>query len=264
MPTTSFSSSVKTKSRTQILGQTVHFFRELPSTNDMAKELALIGAKEGTVVVAQTQTHGKGRLGREWISPAGGLWFSVIFRPKVSPEHASKLTLLAAVAVAKTLDKLYHLKPEVKWPNDVLIGGKKVCGILTEASTKGEHLNFVVIGFGINANFPLSKLPAFLHESSTTLQEKLNKQVAVETVLRAVLEETEQYYTFFSKGKFDIVLAEWRRLAKFLGSYVYVTSLNEKVEGWATDVDEQGALMVKLKDHTTRRIVAGDVTLHNP
>jgi biotin-[acetyl-CoA-carboxylase] ligase BirA-like protein len=229
----------------------------------MAKELALIGAKEGTVVAAETQTSGKGRLSREWISPAGGLWFSVILRPKVSPEHASKLTLLAAVTVAKTLDKLYHLKPEVKWPNDVLIDGKKVCGILTEASTKGEHLNFVVVGFGINANFPLSKLPVFLRGSSTTLQEKLNKQVDVETLLCAVLEETEHYYTVFTKGIFETILAEWRRLAKFLGSHVYVTSLNEKVEGWATDVDEQGALIIRLKDHTTRKIVAGDVTLRN-
>ena len=236
-------------------------FREIDSTNDMAKELALIGAREGTVLVAETQTKGKGRLGREWISPAGGLWFSVILQPRISPEDAPKFTLLAAVAVAKTLQKIFHMRAEVKWPNDVLINGKKICGILTEASTRGGRLNFVVIGFGVNADFLLSRLPAPLHQSATTLREELSMAVDLEALLRSLLEETERYYGIFREGNFEDILAEWRRLAKFLGSYVYVKSLNEKVEGWAVDVDEQGALIIRLKDQTTRKIFAGDVTL---
>jgi BirA family biotin operon repressor/biotin-[acetyl-CoA-carboxylase] ligase len=261
MLTLNFSPSLKKGLETQIIGQTIHWFREVHSTNDMAKELALIGTKEGTVVVAETQTSGKGRLCREWISPAGGLWVSLILRPEVSAEHASKLTLATAVAVAKTLEKLNHLRVEVKWPNDVLIDGKKVCGILTEACTQGRCLNFVVVGLGINANFLLSELPASLHESTTTLRTELNREVNIEALLRSLLEETERYYRMFKEGNFETVLAEWRRLAKFLGSYVYVESLNEKVEGWAIDVDEQGALIVRLKDQTTRKIVAGDVTV---
>jgi biotin-[acetyl-CoA-carboxylase] ligase BirA-like protein len=261
MLTLHLSPSLKKELKTQVMGQTTHFFREITSTNDMAKELALIGAKEGTVVVAEMQTSGRGRLGREWISPAGGLWFSLILRPEVSAEDASKLTLMVAVAVANTLEKLYHLKAEVKWPNDVLIDGKKVCGILTEASTKGRCLSFVVIGFGVNTNFLVGELPSSLHESTTTLRMELNREVNREALLRSLLEETERYYIMFREGDFEDVLAEWRRLAKFLGSYVYVTSLSEKVEGWAIDVDEQGALIVKLKDQTTRRIVAGDVTV---
>ena len=261
MLTLNLSPSLKEGLETQIIGQTIHLFREIHSTNDMAKELALIGAKEGTVLVAETQTHSKGRLGREWISPEGGLWFSLILRPKISPKDASKLTLLAGVVVAKTLEKLCHLRVEVKWPNDVLIDGKKVCGILTEACTQGRRLNSVVIGFGINTNFPISKLPASLRDSATTLREELGKEVSIEALLRALLEEMEYYYLIFNKGDFETVLAEWRRLAKFLGSYVYVRSLNEKVEGWATDVDEHGALIVKLKDQTSQKIVAGDVTI---
>lgn len=261
MLTLNLSPSLKKGLETQIIGQTIHLFREIYSTNDMAKELALIGAKEGTVVIAETQTHSKGRLGREWISPEGGLWFSLILRPRVSAEYASKLTLVAAVAVAKTLEKLYHLKAEVKWPNDVLIDGKKVCGILAEVCTQGRCLSFVVIGFGINANFLVSELPASLHESTTTLRMKLNKEVNIEGLLHSLLEETESYYRMFKEGNFETVLDEWRHLAKFLGSYVYVKSLNEKVEGWAIGVDEQGALIVRLKDQTTRKIIAGDVTL---
>jgi len=253
--------SAKKGLETQTLGQTAHFFRELPSTNDMAKELACIGAREGTVIVAETQTRGKGRLGREWISPVGGLWFSVILRPRVSPEHSPKLTLLAAVTVAKTLAALYHLRVQVKWPNDVLIDGKKVCGILTEASTKDKRLNFVVVGFGINVDFPLGKLPAYLHDSTTTLRKELDKDVNIETVFHSVLEQLEHYYLIFKEGNFETVLAEWRRFAKFLGSYVYVISINEKIEGWAIDVDNYGALIIKLKDQTIRKIVAGDVTL---
>ncbi len=252
---------VKRGLQTRIIGQTVHFFRDLPSTNDLAKELAGISAKEGTVIIAEKQTKGKGRQGRDWISPEGGLWFSVILRPKVSPEHSLKLTLLAAVAVTKTLEKLYPLPVQVKWPNDVLINGKKVCGILSEADINGKQLNFVVIGFGINVDFHLSKLPAYLHDSSTTLREELSKKISIDAVFRSVLEQLEHHYLIFNEGNFDFILSEWRRFAKFLGSYVYVTSADERIEGWALDIDEQGALIVKLRDGTTRRMLAGDVTL---
>jgi len=254
--------NVKTGMRTKIIGGTLHFFRELASTNDMAKELAVRGAKEGTVIVAETQTQGRGRMGREWASPKGGLWFSIILRPRVSPKDAPKLTLMMSVVIAKTLNKQFDLEAEIKWPNDVLVKGKKVCGILTETSTKGESLNFAVVGVGVNANLSLNDFPASLRGSSTTLKEALKREIEREAFLRSLLEETEHYYNMFTQGKFNAILAEWKKLSKFLGSYVKVTSLEEKIEGWATDIDENGALIIKLRDKTTRKIMSGDVTVH--
>jgi len=253
-------SKVKKNLRTKFLARTVLYFRKLPSTNETAKQLAAIGTKEGTVVIAEIQTHGRGRLKRKWISPNGGIWLSIILRPKTETKHAPKLTLMVSVAVAKTINKLFLLKTEIKWPNDVLINHKKVCGILTEATTKDKKLDFVVVGIGINADFNLSALPAHIRKSSTTLKEELKKEIDRETLLCKLLEEVELYYNLFTKGKFDKILKEWRTLASFLGSHVVVTD-EEKIEGWATDIDEDGALHVKLKDQTTRKMTSGDLTI---
>lgn len=252
---------VKAGLQTKIIGQTIHFFRELTSTNDVAKELATKGTKEGTVIVAGTQTRGRGRLERGWISPKGGLWFSIILRPRVSPRDAPKLTLMMSVTVAKTVNKLFDLEAEIKWPNDVLISGKKVCGILTETSTVGDVFNFAVVGVGVNANLSLRDFPTSLRGSSTTLREELKREIDCEALLRSLLEETEHYYNMFTQDKLNTILTEWKHLSKFLGSHVEVTSLDEKIEGWATDLDENGALIIRLRDQTTRKILSGDVTI---
>jgi len=252
---------VKDGLRTKFLGHPLLYFRELTSTNDIAKELAVRGAREGTVIVAETQTSGRGRLKREWISPEGGLWLSVLLRPKTEPKHAPKLTLMTSVAVAKTICKLFPLKAEIKWPNDVLVNHKKVCGILTEAKTRREALVFVIVGIGINANFNVNALPVSLRDSSTTLKEELKKEIERESLLRTLLEETESYYDMFTEEKFDNILQEWRNSASFLGSYVEIVSHTEKIKGWAMDIDRNGALMVKLKDRTMRRVLSGDITI---
>jgi len=259
--TTILPQKVKNELQTKVVGRTVHFFRQLTSTNEIAKALALRGAKEGTVIVAETQTQGRGRVGREWASPSGGLWFSIIMRPKVSPKNAPQLTLTVSVAVAKIIEKLFNLETKIKWPNDVLIKDKKVCGILTETSTTGKALNFAIVGVGINANFNRQDLPANLRSSSTTLKEEMNGEIDCQALLRSLLEETEHHYNLFTQGRFHAILAEWKRLSKFLGSYVEVISFGEKVEGWATDIDEDGALIIKLRDNTTRKIISGDVTI---
>lgn len=250
---------VKAGLRTEIIGQTIHCFRELPSTNDMAKLLAAIGAREGTVIVADSQTRGRGRRGREWVSPVGGLWVSIITKPRISGKDAPKLTLMMSLVVAKTLNKLFNLETEIKWPNDVLVQGRKVCGILTETSIEVTTLNFAVIGVGINANFSLNDLPANLRDTTTSLREELRMEIDRESLLRALLEETERYYGMFTGGEQGAILAEWRRLSKFLGSYIEVLGAEEKLEGWAVDIDDDGALIVKLKDRTTRKIISGDV-----
>ena len=252
-------SKVREYLRTRILGQSVLYFRTLPSTNDIAKELALRGTSEGTVVVAETQTAGKGRFKREWASPEDGLWLSIILKPNVQLRQVSKLTLLASVAVARTINRLYGLKSEIKWPNDVLINEKKVCGIITESQTMGKTLRFAVLGIGINANFDTAVFPTHLKESATTLRKELGRKIDREKLLGEVLAEIESCYGLLRRGRFEVILGEWRRLAGLLGSYVEIDSDARRIQGWAIDIDDDGALIVRLKDKTPLRVISGDV-----
>lgn len=245
---------------TRILGQADLYFRSLASTNDVAKQLASSGIMEGTIVLAESQLNGRGRLGRKWFSPDGGLWFSVILRPRVEPKHALKLTLLGSVAMVKTLNKLYGVRAEIKWPNDVLIDQKKVCGILTETSVKGENLDFAVLGFGVNANFDLEAFPRHLRDSATTLKAQLGKRVSREILLCTLLENVEILCDLFRSRRFEAILDDWRKLSGFLGSYVRIVDGQRSIEGTALDLDHDGALIVRLKGRNTHKVFSGDVT----
>ena len=252
---------IKENIQTKLIGKTIHCFSEVTSTNDLAKEMASIRAKEGTVIIAETQTHGKGRFGREWASPRGGVWLSIVLRPKLPPKDVPKLTLTASLAVAKIISQLFNLKTEVKWPNDVLINGKKVCGILTEASTRGSKTNFVVVGIGINANVDLDSFPAEVRENATSLKHELKREIDREEFIHNLLETMEHYYVILTEGRFNLILEEWKGLCGFLGSHVEVFGLAEKIEGLAVDVDESGALIIRLEDGTLRKVFSGDVSL---
>jgi BirA family biotin operon repressor/biotin-[acetyl-CoA-carboxylase] ligase len=247
---------------TKRLGRTILFSREVDSTNKWAKELTMYGACEGTVVIAETQTRGRGRLGREWVSPTGGLWFSLILRPKLRPAEAVKLTFAAGLAVTKVLREMFGLKSETKWPNDVLVNGRKICGILTEMNTTGETVNFVVVGVGVNANFDVEKaLPEQLKKVATSLENELGRKVQLEELFGGLLERLENLYELFTKKGFNPVLEEWKNYAGFLGYQVEVISPTEKLSGLALDVDHDGALVLRLEDGTMRRIFVGDVSL---
>ncbi len=247
---------------TNRFGRSILFSREVESTNEWAKEMAMYGACEGTVVIAGTQTGGRGRIGREWVSPTGGLWFSLILRPKLRPTEAVKLTFVAGLAVAKVLREMFGLKAETKWPNDVLVNGRKICGILTEMNTIGETVNFVVVGVGVNANFDLEKVfPEQLRKVATSLENELGRKVRLEELFRNLLERLENLYGLFAKEGFNSILEEWKNYAGFLGRQVEVTSPTEKLSGLALDVDYEGALVLRLGDGTIRRVFVGDVSL---
>jgi BirA family biotin operon repressor/biotin-[acetyl-CoA-carboxylase] ligase len=250
--------------RTKRFGKNIIFLREVDSTNDLAKELAGYGAVEGTVVVAETQTTGRGRLGREWFSPVGGLWFSVVLRPALKPEGAVRLVFVACLAVAEVLRELYGLKSETKWPNDVLVKGRKVCGMLTEMNTTGEKVNYVIVGVGVNANFDVKKtLPEGLWDSATALEAELGRKVRLEELFRALLEKLEDVYDQFLKEGFNPILDKWKTYAGFLGYRVDVTNETEKFSGLALDVDNEGALVLRLENGTIKRVFVGDVTLRS-
>ena len=248
------------KLETDLIGREICYFEKLASTNTTAKEQAKNGAKEGTIVIAEAQTRGKGRLNRRWISPKGGMWLSIILRPRITATDAAKITLFTAAAVAKTLRKLYGLKPQIKWPNDVLIDNKKICGILTEAAFKEKVVDFVVVGIGINANFTLSNtLPKELQRTATTLKEVLKKNVHLEDLVCFLLKEFEERYRRFNEREFEDLLSEWRSMASFLGKKVEIASFDERLFGVAVDVDRNGELIIRLENGQKRKIASGDL-----
>lgn len=248
--------------QTKRIGRSIFLSREVGSTNDWAKELAELGAEEGTVAIAETQTAGHGRLGREWFSPRGGLWFSVIFRPEMSPSEAIGLVFVAGLAVAEVLREKYDLKVETKWPNDVLVNGKKVCGILAEMNTKGRAVKFVVLGFGVNANFLVEKVfPRSLKEVATSLEKELGQKVQLEELFKGLLERLGSRYDECAERGLAFLLADWKKYAGFLGRKMEVRSGSEKLIGVASDVDGDGALVLRLEDGATQRVLVGDVSL---
>lgn len=247
---------------TRRFGRSILFSREVDSTNKWAKELATYGADEGTVAIAETQMKGRGRLDREWISPTGGLWFSLILRPKLNPTEAVKLTLVAGLAVAKVLREMFDLKTETKWPNDVLVNGRKICGVLAEMNTTGETVSFVVVGVGVNVNFDVENVfPEQLKKVSTSLEKELGRKVKLENLFRTLLEQLESLYELLIKEGFNPILDEWKTYAGFLGCKVEVTGPTGKMSGLALDVDHEGALVLRLEDGTVKRVFVGDVSV---
>jgi BirA family biotin operon repressor/biotin-[acetyl-CoA-carboxylase] ligase len=247
--------------RTKCFGQKMFFTHTVDSTNEWAKELIEFGAGEGTVAIAESQTSGHGRLERKWFSPKGGLCFSVILKPRLKPAGAVRLVFAAGLAVAEVLRESYGIEAETRWPNDVLVSGRKVCGILAEMNATGEKINYVLIGIGINANFDVKKaLPKELWNSATSLKNELGKTVRIEQLFRAVLEKLEDVYGLFLREGFSPVLSRWKGYAAFLGCQVEVLSGTEKWVGLALDVDSDGSLLLRLEDGTVKRVVVGDVS----
>lgn len=219
--------------QTRVLGRTILFSREIGSTNERAKELARLGASEGTVVISETQAHGYGRNKRTWVSPEGGLWFSMILRPKLKPREAPKLTFIAGLAVAEILRELYALRAETKWPNDVMVNGRKVCGILSEMTMSGDRAGFVIVGIGVNANFNPEVLPKSIRLVATTLENELGRSVQLEQLLKALLEKLETLYDLFMKEGFNSILKKWKGYASFLGKKLKSQTEAKSRKGWA-------------------------------
>lgn len=250
--------------RTKRFGQSILFCQEVNSTNEWAKELAAFGAVEGTVAVAETQTAGHGRLGREWFSPKGGLWFSIILRPKLIAREATKLMFTAGLAVAEALRKLYGLRVETKWPNDIMIDGRKVCGILAEMNTTGEAVNYVIAGIGVNANFEVeNRFPPELARTATSLKAEVGKEVNLGELFRALIEKLESAYDLFIEKGFAPILAEWKKHAVFLRSDVEVMVGTETWRGVAVDVNDDGSLIIRLEDGKVKHVHDGDVSLRS-
>jgi len=233
------------------LEQRIHYFPEIGSTMDAARELARKGAGEGTIVIAEAQAHGRGRLSREWLSPKGGIYFTLILRPSISPAYAPRINLMASVAVAATIRKLFGLKAELKWPNDVLIEGRKVCGILAEMDAEMDVVNFVNVGIGINAN---TSVPQF-EKTATSLKDTLGREISRKEFLSVLLGEIERRQALLMEAD---LLEEWKKLSGTLNKYVRILSLGEVIVGRAIDIDTTGALIIRKRNGSLKKALAGD------
>jgi BirA family biotin operon repressor/biotin-[acetyl-CoA-carboxylase] ligase len=242
---------------TSYIGKEIHYFKEVDSTNEVAKKLAEEGAQEGTIVIAESQTSGKGRLGKKWISPSGGVWMTIVLRPDIPPHQAPQLTLVTGVAMAKTLDKECGLDVGIKWPNDILIGNKKVCGILTEAITN-HKLDFVLVGIGLDLNVDLDNFPPELREGATSLKRELHRDIPGVKLVQNFLTDFENLYDEFKAGNFPEILAEWRRLSKTIGRHVEVHKRGRVVTGEAIGVNKDGMLILEMEDGSLRKVMSGE------
>lgn len=239
----------------------IYYFSEIDSTNNEAKKQANLGCPEGSIVLAETQNGGRGRLSRGWFSPTSkGIWLSVVLRPPFNPYDAPKCTLLAAVAVTKAIRSSTGIECGIKWPNDILYQGKKIVGILTEMSAEIDAINHVVIGMGINVNIKQQDFPDELMDIATSLSIVAGHDVSRLALLNAVLIELEEAYDNVIQRGFSEMLDEWRKLSVTLGKHVNVVGSGREFSGIAMDIDNDGALLVQGKE-TLEKVLAGDVSI---
>ncbi len=248
---------------TQIFGkQEIVCLKETDSTNLQAKELASKGAPEGTLVIAEKQTSGRGRKGRTWFSPQGhGIYASLILRPALSPAEAPGITLITAVAAAEALISLTRLPIRIKWPNDLLVNGKKLAGILTEISTEMDAVDYIIVGFGLNVNTPRDDFPKEIRNIATSVLIESGTVFSRINIIQSFLKHYETYYDIFKKGGFAEVRNKWKELTDIIGRKVMVEKVGKTYSGKVVDVDNDGVLILKDETGRSHRIFSGDLIL---
>lgn len=245
----------------KVFGEKIHSYQSLGSTNSTAWQLAEEGAPEGTVVVADRQTAGRGRLGRSWHSPPRvGLWFSLVLRPEVAPAEAPGLSLLTALALAQTIQSHCQMEAKIKWPNDCQIAGKKVAGILTELSSELDKVNFVIVGVGLNVNQAKSDFPSGLKSKATSLFVETKTKWRRAEVLALFLKEFEHFYLPFKKSGITPLIKEIERRMTLLGQRVKLAVGKDIVTGKVAGLAEDGALLLETRTGSYRAI-SGEVSV---
>lgn len=242
----------------------IHYYRQIDSTNSALKKLAESGAPEGTIVIAEEQTRGRGRLGRFWSSPfARGIYLSILLKPPLLPQDAPLFTLLAAVAVVKSIQlNLPHIAVGIKWPNDLLINNRKVCGILTELKAEADLLHYLIIGIGLNVNLQDDDFPAVLKNTATSLYlENKRQSVSRQKLTAALLQEMDSFYLDYLNNGPEMVISAWKKFNITLGKKVTVKTIQGSFTGRAVALERDGALVVEDAQGGRKRFQAGEVTL---
>lgn len=249
--------------RTRVVGRRILVYPEVGSTNAIASELGDRGEPEGTVVVAESQTAGRGRMGRSWVSaPHVGLWTSILFRPPMRTGEATLLSQLAAVSVAEAVAEIGPpVAPRIKWPNDILLGERKVAGILVEAKGEAEQIHYAVVGIGLNCNQTLADFPASLQASATSLAMAVGKPVSRLHVAQALYRHLDTWYLRFIEGLHGPILSRLSELSETVGRWVNVEAGPDRYDAFAEAINRDGSLRVRLRGGETRDLVSGDVSI---
>jgi BirA family biotin operon repressor/biotin-[acetyl-CoA-carboxylase] ligase len=248
--------------KTRVVGREIHVFQETTSTNDVAARLARGGAAEGAVVFAESQSKGRGRLGRTWISPAGkGLWFTVLLRPNIPPQETTQLTVAAATALCRAITLQTGLVPEIKWPNDILIRGRKLAGILTEMRAELDQVQELLLGIGMDVNLEAGDFPGPLRPTATSLRIEMGQKINRAELAVAILRELDRDYQVVAEGQFERLAEQWEERCTTLGCQVAIRLGDRVIRGRAESLDDDGALLVRGTHGHLERIVGGDVTV---
>ena len=253
---------VTDRTASSVFGRSYRYYDEIESTNAEAKSLANSGAPEGTVVIAESQTAGRGRLGRRWTSPAGkGLLFSALLRPELPMSEAHMLTLVAACSAAEAIESLTDVQVSIKWPNDLFIGDRKVAGILLEVAGEQDEVDWIVVGMGVNVNTEYSELPVALRRTATSLKMATGELVDRSELLARLLLTLDGHYQRALADGFESALSAFRGRDYLLHRTISVQTRDGAVVGQASGIDERGALLVELPQRRMRTFHSGDVTL---
>ena len=249
--------------QTEHFGREMHYYDVVDSTQTIAHKLAQEGAPHGTVVIGEEQTAGRGRMARPWESAHGtGIWMTVIVRPDVTPQQASSYTLVVAVAITMAIKTLYkHVEPAIKWPNDLLINGKKCTGILTEMQAEADCVQALLVGIGINANQVASDFSPDIADIATSLRLEADEEINRAALVASILQYLEQFTALYVKEGFASMKALWEQLSCTIGQRIEVTTIRERFEGVASGITNDGVLQLTQDDGTVRIIYAGDIKL---
>jgi BirA family biotin operon repressor/biotin-[acetyl-CoA-carboxylase] ligase len=248
---------------TNIIGRNIHYEETVTSTQKIAHRLATDGANEGTIVVAEEQLAGRGRLDRTWHSPKyTGVWMSIILRPSIPLSQAPQLTLLTAVSVAGAIQEVTGLEPEIKWPNDILIGGKKAVGILTELQAESDRINSVIIGIGLNVNQTDGDFPEEIRSKATSLSIEIGKKINRAELIQSLLKKLEKHYDEYLKSGFYPIKLLWEAYAISIGKVITASTLKGKTTGYAKGITDEGVLMIEDEFGTVHYIHSADIEIN--
>jgi BirA family biotin operon repressor/biotin-[acetyl-CoA-carboxylase] ligase len=248
--------------KAKVVGRDIQVFEQTASTNDVAEKLARDGVKEGVVVFAESQTKGRGRLGRKWMSPTRkGLWFSVLLRPNLRPQETTQLTVISATALRRAIKTVTGLSAEIKWPNDILLHGNKVAGILTEMSAEVDRVRHVILGIGVDVNQGAAEFPPELRGLATSLKMAAGEEISRSELAVEILRELDIDYARVCGGKFSEVADEWEAACATIGKNVTVHVGDRKFAGRAESLDDDGALLIRTEHGHLERVIGGDVIL---
>lgn len=253
--------AIRRELKTRVLGQSIAYFQSLGSTNDVAKQLAEAGEADGAIVLSDYQRAGRGRMARTWVAPARtSVLMSILLRSNLRPEQIGRVMMAASLGACDAIQSETHLATQIKWPNDILVNGKKCAGILAESAMGANLTEYVILGLGLNVNFAAAFV-AGIPQSATTIADELGRAFPRERLVVALAQEIERYYVRLCAGDTESLRVEWRARLVNLGKRVRADVGGRIAEGIAQDVDEDGALLLRRENGEVERLIAGDVTL---